>query len=69
MIPYTMPKPYPKHNEPAYLPHVLEALAQVFGVGPAEMAQLLEQVHHPLMAAARMSDFVLSLTPLVLNDD
>eukprot|EP01090_Pellita_catalonica_P019914 TRINITY_DN6911_c0_g3_i1.p1 TRINITY_DN6911_c0_g3~~TRINITY_DN6911_c0_g3_i1.p1 ORF type:complete len:476 (+),score=115.98 TRINITY_DN6911_c0_g3_i1:1288-2715(+) len=39
LIPFSMPKPYPKFNEPAYLPHVLVIAADAMGVSIAELAE------------------------------
>jgi hypothetical protein len=39
LIPFTMPKPYPRDNEPAYLPHVLVTLAESLGLSLHEVAR------------------------------
>jgi hypothetical protein len=39
LIPFTMPKPYPRDNEPAYLPHVLVTLAECLGLSLHEVAR------------------------------
>jgi TatD DNase family protein len=39
LIPFTMPKPYPRENEPAYLPHVLVTLAECLGLSLDEVAR------------------------------
>jgi hypothetical protein len=38
LIPFTMPKPYPRDNEPAFLPHVLVTVAECMGKTVEEIA-------------------------------
>ncbi|KAL6072821.1 Hydrolase TatD [Balamuthia mandrillaris] len=39
LTPFTMPKPYPKYNEPAYLPHVLVAVASALNLSIDEVTK------------------------------
>jgi Tat protein secretion system quality control protein TatD with DNase activity len=45
LIPYSMGKPFPRFNEPAFLTHVLSLAAKAYKVSSSELAQVLHKVN------------------------